>query len=134
VNGDDSFAQNVYIAGALEIVIDSENRYSGIPTMRREMAANGLKPPVFESVQGVFRVTLYNEILPDKKNDPTDNAIVDFCAVPRGREELARAFGFGTPTYFLKTRVKPLVAQGKLALTLPDTPKSKRQKYVATAR
>jgi len=113
--------RNPYIAGALEIMIDSGKRYSGIPAIRYEMSANGLKPPVFESRQGVFKVTLYNEVLSDRKDGVTDDAIIAFCAVPRSREELAREFGFSTPTYFLKNHVKPLVDQGKLALTLPNT-------------
>ncbi|HBQ64521.1 MAG TPA: hypothetical protein DD727_06295 [Clostridiales bacterium] len=123
--------RNPYIAGALEIIIDSENRYSGIPTMRHEMAANNLKPPIFESSHGVFKVILYNEVLSNRKDCITDEAILAFCAVPRSRRELAQEFGFSTPTYFLKNHVKPLIDQGKLALTLPDAPKSKKQKYVA---
>jgi len=123
--------RNPYIAGALEIIIDSENRYSGVPTMRREMALSGLKPPIFESSQGAFKVILYNEALSYNKDVITDEAVIAFCAVPRSREELAQEFGFSTPTYFLKNHVKPLVEQGKLALTLPDAPKSKNQKYVA---
>ena len=123
--------RNPYIAGALEIIIDSENRYSGIPTMRREMAASGLKPPIFESGQGAFKVTLYNEVLSENKDGISDEEVVAFCSVPRSRKELARKFGFSTPTYFLKNHIKPLVDQGKLALTLPHAPKSKSQKYVA---
>jgi len=124
--------RNPYIAGALEILIDSENRYSGIPTMRREMAAHGLKPPLFESGQGAFKVTLYNEAVADDTNGGiSSDAIIAFCKTPRSREELAREFGFHTPSYFLRNYVKPLVARGKLALALPDTPKSKKQRYVA---
>jgi ATP-dependent DNA helicase RecG len=122
--------RNPYIAGALEILINSENRYSGIPTMRREMQEHNLRPPVFMSGQGVFRVTLYNDEL-SKPQGISEQQIIAFCAEPRSRVELAQEFGFASPTYFLRTHVKPLVAQGKLALTLPETPKSKNQNYVA---
>ncbi|MDR1204822.1 MAG: putative DNA binding domain-containing protein [Peptococcaceae bacterium] len=57
--------RNPYIAGALEIMIDSENRYSGIPIMRREMRKHLLEPPVFSNDRGVFRVTLYNGEISD---------------------------------------------------------------------
>ncbi|NJD03078.1 MAG: hypothetical protein FIA99_10915 [Ruminiclostridium sp.] len=102
--------------------------------MRREMAVSDLKPPIFESSQGAFKVILYNETLSYNKDVITDEAVIAFCAVPRSREELAQEFGFSTPTYFLKNHVKPLVEQGKLALTLLDAPKSKNQKYVAIKR
>lgn len=123
--------RNPYIAGALELLIGSENRYSGVPTMRREMKKHGLQPPVFTSSQGVFKVTLYNDsaVLPQKDEDLTGR-ILAYCVQPRSREELAKEFGFSTPTYFLSQHIRPLVSEGKLAMTLPDKPKSKHQQYV----
>ncbi|MDD4047727.1 MAG: ATP-binding protein [Clostridia bacterium] len=123
--------RNPYIAGALEIAINSENRYSGIPTMRLEMKNHKLKPPVFMSTQGVFRVTLYNKVFSDRKENISADEIIAFCSKPRSREELAQEFEFETPSYFLIQYVKPLVKRGKLLLTLPDKPKSKNQQYVA---
>ena len=52
--------RNPAIAAALEVLIDTENRFSGIPTIRHEMEAAGLPEPKFDSSRGVFRVTLYN--------------------------------------------------------------------------
>ncbi|MDD3193967.1 MAG: ATP-binding protein, partial [Oscillospiraceae bacterium] len=123
--------RNPYIAGALELLIGSENRYSGIPTMRREMKKAGLLPPVFASWQGVFKVTLYNASANVPKRDEEIRlGILTFCVQPRDRDELAREFGFATSTYFISNYVKPLIAEGKLAMTMPDKPKSKNQKYV----
>ena len=40
----------------------AENRYSGIPTIRVEMAEYNLPEPVFENRRGQFVVTLRNGI------------------------------------------------------------------------
>ena len=52
--------RNPIIASTLEVLLDTENRFSGIPTIRYEMEAAGLPEPKFESLRGAFRVTLYN--------------------------------------------------------------------------
>ena len=57
--------------------------------------------------------------------------IIDYCNIARSREELANKFGFGAPTYFIKTYITPLVDEGKIKMTIPDKPKSKFQKYYA---
>ena len=43
-----------------ENLLKAENRYSGIPTIRREMKARGLPEPAFENRRNEFVVTLYN--------------------------------------------------------------------------
>ncbi len=50
--------RNPSIATAMETLGKTENRYSGIPTVRRLMAERGLPLPVFEDYRGEFRVTL----------------------------------------------------------------------------
>ncbi|MDD3439505.1 MAG: hypothetical protein PHI04_08850 [Clostridiaceae bacterium] len=54
---------------------------------------------------------------------------MDFCIIPRSREELAGRFGFDAPAYFIKTYIQPLIEDGKIRMTLPNKPKSKFQKY-----
>ena len=48
--------RNPVLALALEVMGITENRYSGIPTIRREMAGYGLKEPEFSDERGNFRV------------------------------------------------------------------------------
>ena len=48
--------RNPVLAAALEILDVTENRYSGIPTMRREMLEYGLPEPEFTSLHGEFSV------------------------------------------------------------------------------
>ena len=51
---------NPALAVMAESLTGAENRYSGIPTIRKEMADAGLPDPVFENRRNEFVVTLYN--------------------------------------------------------------------------
>ena len=55
--------RNPVLAISLEMMGDTENRYSGIPTIRSEMKKYGLREPVFEEKRGAFVVTLYNDFV-----------------------------------------------------------------------
>ncbi|MCF0215995.1 MAG: putative DNA binding domain-containing protein [Fibrobacteraceae bacterium] len=123
--------RNPYLANALEVLQQTENRYSGIPTIRRALEDQGLKPAKFESVRGVFRVTFYNS--PDESSTLTDceKRILEFCKHPRSRSEIAELFGKEkTIAYIMETAVHPLIEKGLLKQTIPEKPKSKNQKYV----
>lgn len=126
--------RNPYIAGALEIMIDSENRFSGIPTIMTEMRKAGMPPPVFINIRGVFKVILYKDREVEFKYDDMEREIIEYCKTPRSREDLARKFDFDTPTYFINKYVQPLVKEGSIKLTLPDKKKSKFQKYYSSDR
>ena len=122
--------RNPYIAGALEIMGETENRYSGIPTIRSAMKNAGLPQPVFVNNRGVFKAILYNEIVSEKGNSDLASRILDFCSVPRSRKELEEKFKEEiTIAYLMSKHMKPLIAKNKIALTKPESPKSKDQKY-----
>ena len=122
--------RNPYIAGALEIMGETENRYSGIPTIRSAMKNAGLPQPVFVNNRGVFKAILYNEIVSEKGNSDLASRILDFCSVPRSRKELEEKFKDDiTIAYLMSKHMKPLIAENKIALTKPESPKSKDQKY-----
>jgi ATP-dependent DNA helicase RecG len=128
--------RNPAIAAALEILIDSENRFSNIPTIRNEMAAAALPEPVFESSRGVFRVTLYNSkegasnINTDKDNanDITEK-ILQFCRSSRTREDLAKELNLSSISYMMNRYINPLLDAGKLKMTNPEKPRSRHQRY-----
>lgn len=122
--------RNPYIAGALEIMGETENRYSGIPTIRSAMKSAGLPQPVFENNRGVFKAILYNETVSEKGNGDLASRILNFCSVPRSRKELEEKFKDDiTIAYLMSKHMKPLIAENKIALTKPESPKSKDQKY-----
>ncbi|MDR1832994.1 MAG: putative DNA binding domain-containing protein [Fusobacteriaceae bacterium] len=137
--------RNPTLAGMAEVLTGTENRYSGIPTIRNAMREAGLPPPVFENRRNEFVVTLYNgagKYGKEPQKTPSElgeadvkfylskeDMILDFCVTPRTRREIADILQMGTIFYVTKHYINPLVAAGKLALTIPDKPKSKLQKY-----
>ena len=128
--------RNPALATMTEYLTNAENRYSGIPTMRREMSEYGLPEPKFENRQDEFVVTFYNAAHGDtvtgryaKDHDPGEKDLLTFCAVPRSRREIADYLGIKTIFYVMEKYVQPLVDKGVLKLTIPDKPKSKNQKY-----
>lgn len=133
--------RNPVIATTMEVLGETENRYSGIPTVRRLMAEADLPAPEFESFRGEFRATLYRSraasvvASADRPEglDETSCAIFSFCAEkPRSRSEIAALLNMGA-SYAMRRYVRPLLERGILKETLPDTPKSTHQKYYAEA-
>lgn len=131
--------RNPFIAGNLEVMIDTENRFSGIPTIYNEMAKAELPPPVFESRRGNFKSILYNTVTTaDAESIPPETDIAEssleqrilaFCAIPRTKEEIAAELGIQSVYYVVSRYLKPLCISGTLAMTLPAKPKSRLQKY-----
>lgn len=122
--------RNPALAVMTEVLVGAENRYSGIPTIRREMAAHKLPEPVFENRRNEFVVTLYNSFDTENTQEATDQGtLLDFCTVPRNRYEIARFLGLKTASYAMDRHIRPLLEAGKLEMTIPEKPKSSRQKF-----
>lgn len=119
--------RNAALANMLELLKVTENRYSGITTMRAEFVGAGLPVPDFSVMHGEFKVVMKNNFF--KENTVSADAILSFCSVPRTRAELI-AFTGKSRTHTMLNLVAPLVEAGKIRLTLPDKPKSSKQKYV----
>jgi hypothetical protein len=60
-------------------------------------------------------------------------AILEAAREPRSREELQAAVGIKHRMHFVHTYLEPLLSAGWLAMTIPDKPRSRNQKYRATA-
>ena len=120
-----------FIAKAMEVIGETENRFSGIPIIRRLMAEYRLPEPLFESKRGVFKVTLFNhrESNETTKENPLVDQILDFCSVWRTRAELKERFNHLTSSYLMSYFVNPMVSQGRIELKSPDKPRSKNQEY-----
>lgn len=122
--------RNPALAVMTEALVGAENRYSGIPTIRREMAAYKLPEPVFENRRNEFVVTLYNSEAPAEQEAPqTAATILEFCQIPRSRKEIAQYLGLKTVAYAMERYITPLLESGKLEMTRPEKPKSTHQKY-----
>lgn len=128
--------RNAVLINILELLNITENRYSGIPTMRIECQKYGLPEPEFQVKRGEFIVTFRNNIYNVQKTiDKTDikKALLDFCKIPRSREELA-VFTGKSKYYTMSKLLKPLLNSGEIVQTIPEKPKSSRQRYVAAVK
>jgi ATP-dependent DNA helicase RecG len=120
--------RNKTLISVLETLHVVENRYSGIPTIRKQCRDAGLPPPIFSSDRGMFKVIMYNGLSnQDQKSIGVDAKILEFCQIPRTRKELSEYLGI-TQYYLIKKYIEPLISRGKLAYSLPDKPKSKSQR------
>ena len=124
--------RNPFIAGALEIMINTENRFSGIPTVMKELEKANLIPPIFSNLRGVFTVTFKNNKRDEVVKNSLEEKILSFCNVPRSRNEIAKEFGFSPPSYMITKYIVPLINRNLLRMTIPNKPKSKYQKYFST--
>ncbi|KAF5425324.1 MAG: hypothetical protein C5S44_00415 [Candidatus Methanocomedens sp.] len=56
--------------------------------------------------------------------------VLQFCIEPRSRNEIQSFLDLKNRDYFRKEILNPLIKEGKLALTIPDKPKSPKQRYI----
>lgn len=150
--------RNPALAVMAESLTEAENRYSGIPTIRRAMAEAGLPKPVFENRRNEFVVVLYNGTVSYRtayaepmmvreaaalyavnrdeeeeiSGDRSMEELLQFCVQPRTKTEIAEYMGVKTLYYAMKKYVNPLLESRRLAMTLPEKPQSKLQKYYTT--
>lgn len=129
--------RNPVLARAMETLGLTENRYSGIPTMQREMRLAGMREAVFANSRNEFVVTFYNNEFPREISDSGEAisgkenilGILTFCRTPRTRQEIAEYLQIKTIYYMMSHYINPLLRTGQLKMTMPEKPKSKNQKY-----
>jgi len=97
--------------------------------------------PQFKSTQTAFYVVLKNMNY-DLRSDGTQVStqvtaqderlvsLIEYCSVPRTRDEMQQFYGVATREYFRKNVLKPLLQSGQLVMTVPDKPNSRNQKYM----
>ena len=137
--------RNPVMVTAMEVLEQTENRYSGIPRIRHAMAELSLPEPVFFFFLSTFIVTLYNQREPirherkesaevtqqDTAYDP--KGLLAFCQNPKTRKEVIEYLNIPSAQYALHKYLDPLVKCGAIRLTIPEKPKSPKQKYVTIA-
>lgn len=139
-----SFPKNKLIAKMFFYVGLIEQWGSGIMKMIEETKAAGHPEPILEEDQG-FRVTFGAKPVdatrhgthhathdtPQDFNGLTEaeKKVLEFCLTPRTRDEIIQKIGLG-PQYVRKKLLPRLIKVQKLAYTLPNTPRSKKQRYV----
>lgn len=68
-----------------------------------------------------------------KKTGNIDNDILEFCSIPRTRTELIEFTGISR-YHTMSSIVQPLIDANKLEMTLPEKPKSSKQRFVKVKR
>ncbi|MDR3243222.1 MAG: putative DNA binding domain-containing protein [Elusimicrobiota bacterium] len=73
-----------------------------------------------------------NSIDDDIDTDKREQLIFDFCSTPKSRDEIQFYVKIKNRAYFTQYILNPLIKSGKLAMTVPNKPNSKNQKYIKT--
>jgi ATP-dependent DNA helicase RecG len=129
--------RNPVLVTAMETLKKTENRYSGIPTIRYAMKKLSLPEPVFVDSRGKFTVTLYNtntttEVVPAEATTvqyEDEKGLVEFCRVSRTRAEIVEHLAIPSGQYALRRYLDPLVQAKIILMTNPEKPRSPNQKY-----
>ena len=126
--------RNPAVAVTMEILNKTENRYSGIPTIRRELRKASMPEPIFKDLRGSFIVSFYKKEQPTVLITEAKNKIeqlLEFCSTFRTRKEIADFLHIKTLTHAIKSHVMPLVEEGLMEMEFPDRPRSSKQRYKA---
>ncbi len=122
--------RNPVLATALEVMNVTENRYSGIPTIRNELKEHGLPQPEFKDNRGEFCVVFRLDEQVQTADSKAESLTLEaFCKTPRSRKEISEFLGIKTVTYAINKYVMPLVEQGRLFMERPDKPTSEKQRF-----
>ena len=98
-------------------------------TIRMEMKEYGLPEPEFKNGRNEFIVVLYNKEVEENVALTLEEKILEFCKEPRSRKEIAKFLEIKTPVYAYSKYILPLIKEGRIAMTIPDIPTSRNQRY-----
>ena len=124
--------RNPALVVAMEALNLTENRYSGIPTIRRELRLAGMPEPEFQDQQGVFTVRFRKQAVaetPESYPTKESASLLEFCSVYRTRQEIADFLHIQTVHYAIKNHIAPLIQKGVIEMEFPDKPRSPKQRY-----
>lgn len=129
--------RNPVIVTAMEALGKTENRYSGIPTIRYAMKKLSLPEPLFVDSRGKFTVTLFNTktmgaavpVVEPETQYADEKGLIEFCRVARTRAEIAEYLAIPSAQYALRRYLDPLVQAKVILMTIPDKPRSPNQKF-----
>jgi len=98
---------------------------------------------VYDEVKSVHddvhdnKKSIYDGVYDDEKSvydGVYDEKILAFSSLPRSRKEIMDLLGISTHPKNYERHITPLIEKGLLTMTLPDKPKSKKQKYISTRK
>jgi len=100
---------------------------SGVKNLFRfTKAYSGADPQLMED--DIFRI-----IIPLTEQVTRRHKIIEFCKTPRSTSEIMDHLGLKHREYFRSKILQPILSEGILAQTMPETPRSPNQRYYSTA-
>ncbi|MFH1830172.1 MAG: helix-turn-helix domain-containing protein [Pseudomonadota bacterium] len=140
--GKRSVHRNPIIADLFHRIGEVDKVGSGIRRIRQAAKEAKVPSPKFE-VNGFFTVTFPKPIragvsqvsgqVPDKYRTSTEQ-VLTYCMEPRKSLEIQGKLGLKHRETFQENYLKPLVREGLIAMTIPDKPRSSKQRYVTTSK
>lgn len=74
----------------------------------------------------------HEEQVEEQVNRQVDTVtLLEFCNTPRSRAEMQEYCGISSRKSFSANILRPLLEKGQLAMTIPDKPNSRNQKYIS---
>jgi ATP-dependent DNA helicase RecG len=141
--GTSTYRRNPNIVNLLHRSGYIEKMGTGILRINEELAKAGLPQAEFEADKDWFTITFKRKSLVTER--PTDESLVSsmklseqdikvlqLCTVARSREQILTEIKYVNEYKNFKRHVMPMVDNGLLNRTIPDKPKSSKQKYVTS--
>jgi ATP-dependent DNA helicase RecG len=122
----------------------TEGRSTGISKILKVMAANGSPAPEFETDDDrsyfLIRLPVHEraavtpQVTPQVTPHVTPQVrkLLAVCEGELNREDLQARMGLGDREYFRTEYLRPALDQGLIEMTIPDKPRSSKQKYRLT--
>lgn len=129
LQNDTSMPRNPILAKLFRAIKLAENAGYGFDKMIEGWKTYTSIPILFQTELDTSTTVFDLHVKTDQAND---QAIVEFCQTPKSASEIMHFLGMSHKTYFRNTILNPMLEQGLLELTIPDRPKSPKQKYRST--
>lgn len=125
------FPKNPSIARVFKEIGKADELGSGTRNLFKYCRAYcGQDPQLFEEDIFKFVLPLTPQVTPQATmQDERTKKIVEFCQIPKTREEIQEVININNRDYFRKEILNPLLEQGLLYPTIPDKLTSPKQKY-----
>ena len=140
------FSRNPKIAGLLHDYEYVREFGEGIDRMYLEMQEAGLPEPEYRTEAFMVYATIKNKKYAENVSNTQVDTQVDtqvhtqvdiqskiltYCKEPRSKAEITAYLGYKDTRGVARNHIQPLIQMGKLEMTIPDKPKSSKQKYIA---
>ena len=132
--------RNPLITRTLYYSKDMESFATGLKRIKNACNKAGCRVE-FKTLEDAFIVVFYRYITQNLSDtaqktaqkiiqkEEKINALLQYCKEPKNRKEMMEFLGIKHRTTFRSDYLNPLLNDGKIAMTLPDKPRSKNQKF-----